>query len=113
MTMPGRSPPPLPARQTLIGDRGSSGEGWLAGIVLSGWASLLGFLVAEIFGSLRQLIEDTDELYRVHVLTVILGMGFDPAMVELCADRQVGPNRMTRLPRGASLLRAHGHGVRR
>jgi AcrR family transcriptional regulator len=73
---------------TLIAGRTSSGEARLAGIALSAWASLLGYLVAEIFGSLHGLIEDTDNLYRAHVRTVMLGMGFDPALVELCADPQ-------------------------
>jgi hypothetical protein len=35
-------------------------------------------LTLEIFGSLTRLISDTDELYRAHVHTVMLGMGFDP-----------------------------------
>src|SRR6266487_1320490 len=75
---PGRTqvPPALEVGelwQTLAGDRASSGEARLAGIVLSAWASMLGYLVAEIFGSLRQLTEDTDELYRAHVRTVMLG----------------------------------------
>ena len=42
------------------------------------WASVLGYLTLEIFGSLTRLITDTDELYRAHVHTVMLGMGFDP-----------------------------------
>jgi AcrR family transcriptional regulator len=73
---------------TLIAGRASGGEARLAGIALSAWASLLGYLVAEIFGSLHGLIEDTDKLYSAHVRTVMLGMGFDPALVELCADPQ-------------------------
>jgi AcrR family transcriptional regulator len=72
--------------QTLIGGHASGVEGKLAGIALSAWASLLGYLVAEIFGSLRQLIQDTDELYLAHVRTVMLGMGFDPALVHLGAE---------------------------
>ena len=68
--------------QTLIGDRSSEAKARLAGIVLSAWACLLGFLVAEIFGSLRQLIADVDGLYAAHVRTVMLGMGFDPALID-------------------------------
>jgi AcrR family transcriptional regulator len=65
--------------QTLMSGRAPSDDARLAGIALSAWASLLGYLVAEIFGSLRQLIDDTDSLYLAHVRTVMLGMGFDPA----------------------------------
>jgi AcrR family transcriptional regulator len=90
---PGRTQVPLGVEvgelwQTLTGGPASSGEARLAGIVLTAWASLLGYLVAEIFGSLRQLIEDTDELYQAHVCTVMLGMGFDPDLVHRCADGQ-------------------------
>lgn len=49
----------------------------LAGITLNAYASLLGFLNAEIFGSLTRLVDDTQALYRAHVHTVMLGMGFD------------------------------------
>jgi hypothetical protein len=48
----------------------------LAAVVLNAWASLLGYLVTEIFGSLPRLIDDTDQLYRAHLRTVMLGMGF-------------------------------------
>jgi len=48
----------------------------LAAVVLTAWASLLGYLTAEIFGSLPRLIDDTDRLYRAHLRTVMLGMGF-------------------------------------
>jgi AcrR family transcriptional regulator len=90
---PGRTqvPPALEVGDlwhTLIGGRASSGDARLAGIVLSAWACLLGYLVAEIFGSLRQLIKDTDELYGAHARTLMRGMGFDPALIELCADGQ-------------------------
>ncbi len=66
----------------LAGESASAGEPVLAGIVLSAWASLLGYLVAEIFGSLTQLITSTDMLYQAHVRTVMLGMGFQPALIE-------------------------------
>jgi len=68
----------LPA---LLGDAAPGYPPQLAGIVLSAYASLLGYLVAEIFGSLPRLVDDTDRLYRAHVRTVMLGMGFDPALV--------------------------------
>jgi len=78
---PGRTqfPPALQGGElwhTLVGGSASGAGAPLAGIVLCAWASLLGYLVAEIFGSLRRLIQDTDELYRAHVRTVMLGMGF-------------------------------------
>src|SRR2546423_834824 len=43
----------------------------LAGIALTAWASVLGFLVTEIFGSLPRLVTDTDQMYRAHVCTVM------------------------------------------
>ncbi len=67
----------------LAGDSVLATEPTLAGIVLSAWASLLGYLVAEIFGSLTALICDTGLLYQAHVRTVMLGMGFQPALLEV------------------------------
>jgi len=67
----------------LAGDSMLAAQPALAGIVLSAWASLLGYLVAEIFGSLTALISDTGLLYQAHVRTVMLGMGFQPALVEV------------------------------
>ncbi len=64
----------------LAGDNMLAAQPALAGIILSAWASLLGYLVAEIFGSLPQLIASTDMLYQAHVRTVMLGMGFQPAL---------------------------------
>src|SRR5258708_2615886 len=69
----------------LLGGSAPACEPGLAGIVLSAWASLLGYLVAEIFGSLTQLISDTDMLYQTHIRTVMLGMGFQPALTEPAA----------------------------
>jgi hypothetical protein len=62
-------------------DAQPAGEPALAGIVLSAWASLLGYLVAEIFGSLTQLIASTDLLYQAHIRTVMLGMGYQPDVI--------------------------------
>ena len=53
----------------------------LAGIALTAWASVLGFLVTEIFGSLTRLVTDTDQLFRAHVHTVMAGMGFQPTLI--------------------------------
>jgi AcrR family transcriptional regulator len=54
----------------------------LAGIVLNAYASVLGYLVAEVFGSLARLVGDPEQLYGAHLRTVMLGMGFDPALVD-------------------------------
>jgi len=48
--------------------------------VLTAWACLLGYLVAEIFGSLTALITRTGLLCQAHVRTVMAGMGFQPAL---------------------------------
>ena len=66
----------------LAGNKAADREPALAGIVLTAWASLLGYLVTEIFGSLTALISDTDTLYQAHVRTVMLGMGFQLALTE-------------------------------
>ena len=57
----------------------------LAVIGLNAWTSILGYLVAENFGSLRHLVRDTDQLFDSHVHTVMLGMGFDPALTQTAA----------------------------
>ncbi|QLY28127.1 TetR/AcrR family transcriptional regulator [Nocardia huaxiensis] len=49
------------------------------GIILNAWSSILGFISAEIFGSLRNLVSDTDVLFDAHVTTVMNGMGFRDA----------------------------------
>ncbi|HEY3034581.1 MAG TPA: TetR/AcrR family transcriptional regulator [Streptosporangiaceae bacterium] len=67
--------------QALLRERAPDYPPRLAGIALTAWASVLGYLVAEIFGSLPRLIADTDQLFRAHVRTVMLGMGFDPARI--------------------------------
>jgi len=60
----------------------------LAAIALTAWAAVLGYLVAEIFGSLPRLVTDTDQLFRAHVRTVMLGMGFDPTLVNAVEPEQ-------------------------
>jgi AcrR family transcriptional regulator len=69
----------------LAGHGAPDREPALAGIVLTAWASLLGYLVTEIFGSLTALTSDPDALYQAHVRTVTLGMGFRPALTESSA----------------------------
>jgi AcrR family transcriptional regulator len=69
----------------LASDSTPVGEPALAGIVLAAWCSLLGYLVAEIFGSLTQLITSTDLLYQAHVRTVMGGMGFQAVPIDPAA----------------------------
>jgi AcrR family transcriptional regulator len=74
-------PPHLPTGALLqdLLDRGRlSGASHLAAIAITAWASILGYLVTEIFGSLPQLITDPDRLWDAHLSTVMLGMGFAP-----------------------------------
>jgi AcrR family transcriptional regulator len=66
----------------LTADRASNYEPPFAGIVLSAWASVLGYLVIEIFGSMASLIEDTDRLFGAHVRNGMLAMGFNQIEVE-------------------------------
>ena len=80
------APRRLPLLQDLLGEGGADLPPRLAGIALSAWASVLGYLTLEIFGSLTRLITDTDELYRAHVHTVMLGMGFDPELINTGAS---------------------------
>jgi AcrR family transcriptional regulator len=71
-------------KQLLHIDPGADTPGYpprLVGIALTAWASILGFLVTEIFGSLPQLVADTDQLFRAHVRTVMAGMGFHPTLI--------------------------------
>jgi hypothetical protein len=48
--------------------------------VNTAWACLLGYLVAEILGSLTELITSTSLLYLAYVRTVMAGMGFQLAL---------------------------------
>ncbi len=71
--------------KTLLGDRPPDGDPRLAGIMLSAWVSVLGYLAAEIFGSLAELISDPGEFYQAHIRAVMLGMGFQPDLVRQAA----------------------------
>jgi len=68
--------------RSLTADRTSGYEPPFAGIVLSAWAAVLGYLVVEIFGSMSSLIEDTDRLYSAHVRNGMLAMGFNLDLVD-------------------------------
>lgn len=48
----------------------------IIGIGIFAWASITGYLAGEVFGSLGDLVADSDALYRDHVDTVLCGMGF-------------------------------------
>jgi AcrR family transcriptional regulator len=95
---PARSaiPPDLetgPLWASILGQRAHDCEPRLAGIILTAWASLIGYLSAEIFGSLTRLVADTDRLYRAHIQTVMLGMGFDAGLAQTATEygRNRGP----------------------
>jgi AcrR family transcriptional regulator len=72
----------------LLGDRAAAYSPRYAAILMNAWASLRGYLMAEIFGRLRQLIGDADQLFRAHLRTVMLGMGFHAAHID-AADASV------------------------
>lgn len=79
-------PPDLPIGALLgelLGASASDHPARLACVGLNAWASLRGFMSLEIFGSLSRLVGDTDRLYHAHVRTVMLGMGFEPALIDV------------------------------
>ncbi len=80
---PARSPVPAglqagPLWQALLAGQAHDHEPRLAGIILTAWASIIGYLSAEIFGSLTGLVMDPDRLYHAHVRAVMLSMGYNP-----------------------------------
>lgn len=66
----------------LLGEPAASYPAQHVGILLNAWASLRGYLMGEVFGSLPQLIGDRDQLFRAHLRTVMLGIGFDPRRID-------------------------------
>ncbi|APA97107.1 TetR/AcrR family transcriptional regulator [Nocardia seriolae] len=66
--------PPLSPGPQLGGDTGTGTP--VPGILINAWASILGFIAGETFGSLALLISDPDALFASHVRTVMRGMGF-------------------------------------
>jgi hypothetical protein len=56
--------------------------------MLSARVSLLGYLAAENFGSLAELISDPGEFYQAHIRAVMLAMGFQPDLVQQAATGQ-------------------------
>jgi AcrR family transcriptional regulator len=79
--------------EDLLGRGRLDGASHLAAIAITAWASILGFLTAEIFGSLRQLITDSGQLWDAHLRTVMLGMGFAPALIGARDDQPPAPER--------------------
>jgi AcrR family transcriptional regulator len=74
-----RVPPGLsvgPLLRDLTGRVGLAPSGQVVAIVSNAWASVRGYLAMEIFGSLTQIIPDTDTLYQAHISTIMTGMGF-------------------------------------
>jgi AcrR family transcriptional regulator len=70
----------------LLGDPAASYPARYVAILLCAWASLRGYLMGEVFGSLRELIGDADQLFQAHLGTVMVGMGFDPDRVAAVAQ---------------------------
>jgi AcrR family transcriptional regulator len=66
-------------------DPEETNEPRIVAIVMNARASMMGYLVAEIFGSLALLVNDAEKLYRAHLRSVMLGMGFDRAEVAVLA----------------------------
>jgi AcrR family transcriptional regulator len=83
--------------RSLLAHAGADFPPRLTLVVLNAWASLLGYLTAEIFGSLPRLVGDTDRLYQAHVRTVMLGMGYRPTLVDaIDVERPAASPRGTR-----------------
>jgi AcrR family transcriptional regulator len=72
--------------RNLVGNAGPD-DPLLAGLLLNAAASLRGYLMGEVFGSLPSLIKHTDQLFQAHVRSIMLGMGFDPTHIDAAATR--------------------------
>jgi AcrR family transcriptional regulator len=82
---------------SLLAHTGADFPPRLTLVVLNAWASLLGYLTAEIFGSLPRLVGDIGQLYQAHVRTVMLGMGYRPALLDaIDVERSAVSRRGTR-----------------
>ena len=80
---PGRTQMPSgltigPLLRDLLSRTGQAPSAQAVAIVTSAWASVRGYLAMEIFGSLPQILPETDTLYQAHIRTVMTGMGFLP-----------------------------------
>ena len=66
----------------ILGDQAQANEQRLAGIILTAWASIIGYLSAEIFGSLTSLVAEPGTLYRAHIHAVMASMGYLSRLAE-------------------------------
>jgi AcrR family transcriptional regulator len=71
-----------PLWQAILHDQAQAYQPRLAGIILTAWACIIGYLSAEIFGSLTALITDTGPLYLAQIRAVMASMGYDPGLAE-------------------------------
>jgi len=71
----------------LLGSAAADHPAQVAGLLLNAAASLRGYFMAEIFGSLTDLVSDTDQLFAAHLRTVMTGMGFEPRLVDKAKAR--------------------------
>jgi hypothetical protein len=74
----------------LLGRGQLTGATHLAVIGISAWASVLGYLITEIFGSLPQLIADPGRLWNAHLRTVMADMGYHRALTGTTEDQAPG-----------------------
>ncbi len=89
---PARTPVPAnltasPALTGLLGESMATVDPQVLGVVLNARASMMGYLIAEIFGRLSDLIAGPDDLYRAHLRTIMLGMGFAPESIPTLTPR--------------------------
>lgn len=63
-------------------DTQAAADSPIPGIITSAFASITGFLLAEAFGTLAQLVSDPDALFEAHLRTTMRGMGFSAAAIE-------------------------------
>lgn len=61
----------------LLGEGISKYPPRLIALMLNARASMMGYITSEVFGRLPDLIADPEALYRAHLRTLMLGMGFD------------------------------------
>ncbi len=86
-----------PLWEAILGGQAQAYQPRLAGIILTAWASIIGYLSAEIFGSLTSLVAGTGTLYRAHIRAIMASMGYDPGLAEAAATTQPGGTGRTRV----------------
>jgi AcrR family transcriptional regulator len=84
-----------PLWEAILKDQAQAYQPRLAGIILTAWASIIGYLSAEIFGSLTSLVADTSTLYRGHIRAVMTSMGYLARLAE-AATQPGGHDRLRR-----------------